>query len=308
MTDDIIKIPNQETDEEVYQVNRTEIKSKKGNYIFTVGNVTSGKSCIQSMLVHRLMNRRDISLSFSNKKGEDIHDYLLNEVIRKIDNGDLPDRTAQGKIQEFNIRFVPENLKPLEFNFLEISGEDIKTIIPSGERNNKPSLNENLTLYLRTPKVKKSFIFVADATRTKLNHELKDNPSEDVLFNMLISHFLSKAIGLKNIHILFLVSKWDKVESEYVSVRQYINDHFPQTMALLNSQSNYFQVTYAPYSLGDVVVEKRNGRLKPTLIRIEPSYTDTVLRWLYKTHTGKILPPENHKKKTFFDYFRELFS
>jgi len=291
--------------DEDFVVSQEDIASKRGNYVFTVGNVSSGKSCLQNMIVHRLMKRSDIDLGYANKDGDHVHDSILNDWITRIDRGELPVRTRQNRLQEFSFKFTPEKKKSLKINFIELSGEDIKSIIPSSTKGDSPSLNENLTLYLKSnaSSIKKRFIFVADATREFPDHELSDDLSEDILFNTLIKHLLSKQIGLHKIQVLFLVSKWDTVKSQYKNARQFVRKNFPQTTRVL--RSDRCNVTYGPYSVGDVTIDKITQ--EPKITRLDSIYTDMVLQWIYQTYTGKVLPNTRKVKRTLIDRFKGLF-
>ncbi len=49
-----------ESHEEEYQVRDEDFSHKEGNYIFTVGNVSSGKSTLQNILVYRLCQKDNV--------------------------------------------------------------------------------------------------------------------------------------------------------------------------------------------------------------------------------------------------------
>src|SRR5690606_32475918 len=106
------------------------IEGKSGNYLFTVGNVGSGKSTLQSYCVHRLWSDPRLVFEYATADGNSAHDAYLNGWVQNIANGFFPQRTKAGKVREFTVRFGQARRPVLELGFIEIAGEEIRTIVP----------------------------------------------------------------------------------------------------------------------------------------------------------------------------------
>ena len=76
-------------------------------------------------------------------------------------------RTRQGVLREFNVRFGQRGRPNLDFSFIEIAGEDIRSIVPTAGQTH-PKLNDHLERYLRQGGVNKRFVFISDASRNRL--------------------------------------------------------------------------------------------------------------------------------------------
>jgi ABC-type dipeptide/oligopeptide/nickel transport system ATPase component len=85
-------------------VDGSAIEGKSGNYLFTVGNVGSGKSTIQSSLIHRLWSDSRILFEYATTDGNPAHDAYLNGWVQNIGNGYFPARTKAGRVREFTVR------------------------------------------------------------------------------------------------------------------------------------------------------------------------------------------------------------
>jgi energy-coupling factor transporter ATP-binding protein EcfA2 len=299
-----------------YAVTDDELASKRGNFVFTVGNVASGKSTLQSLLVARLWSREDINFLYNCQKGDHRHDHLLNEWVDNIRHGILPPRTKQGRLQEFNISFGQLKKKPLDVSFLEISGEDIKSIVPALDPDDRPRLNSQLVEYLRAKKsrINKRFIFVSDcqANKERTEHSGRRTTSEDILFNSLLRYLLGKdGLAMERLNLLFVAAKWDTVEKEYRSVSQYFARHFPQTRAVL--QSERCTAVYVPFSVGtladvEVVDDDSQGRhFEKRIVSLEAFYIDVVIQWLYHSFTGNQLRNMPSIRKSWIDKIKRLF-
>jgi hypothetical protein len=141
----------------------------------------------------------------------------------------LPNDPRRARVQR-----ALRSARPAEagFHFIEIAGEDIRSIVPTAEQQ-QPKLNDHLERYLRQGGVNKRFLFISDASRNRLG---RGTFEEDVLFDTLIRYLLSDTgIGLRNLNILFIAAKWDVVQNEYKSDRQYFRTNFPQTRSTIAS-------------------------------------------------------------------------
>ncbi len=315
---DNVNVDPEHLDDAPFSVSKEELSNKEGNYVFTVGNVGCGKSTLQNLLIARLWKLHNVNLEYASVTGDWRHDKLLNDWVVAIKHGHLPERTQQGRLQEFNIAISQPKRQKLTLNFLEISGEDIKSIVPTLDLSHRPKINSHLVEYLRTSKDKmnKRFIFVSDCEdnkRTSMEAEA-DKPefTEDILFRALL-HYLLGADGLRmeRINVLFVAAKWDTVETEYKSVARYFNKNFPNSRAILSSDRCRAQ--YMPFSVGKIqdvqVVNKRTGEryFEKRITSLEHRYVDALIQWIYQTFTGNHLRGLTKVQLSNMDKLRKIF-
>jgi hypothetical protein len=267
-------------------VDGTGIDGKTGNFLFTVGGVGSGKSTLQNFLVHRLHVDETIDFDRTGNDGNGLSAAYLNAWVQNIAAGYLPERTTEGVLREFNVRFGQPARPRLNFSFIEIAGEDIRSIVPTAE-NRYPRLHEYLEKYLRQTGVNKRFVFISDASRNRIG---KSRYEEDMLFDTLIRYLLSDTgIGLKSLNVLFIAAKWDVVQNEYQSDRQYFRTNFPQTRSTIKAHSN-IRAAYMPFSVGHVVLEKYDGAQAVARLKsIEKKYVEILINWIYHSFTQRTL-------------------
>lgn len=285
-------------DTEHYRVLDTELADKQGNYIFTIGDVGCGKSTMQNLMIARMWDLESIHLDYTSKSGDPRHDKLLNDWVVSIKSGRVPGRTDKGKLQEFSIRISQPKRKELELNFLEISGEDIKSIVPTLNLKKRPKINDQLVEYLRAKRsrINKRFIFVSDCEQAKKNAASQEPPefTEDILFNALLRYLLGKdGLAMERISVLFVAAKWDAVGSEYRSLAHYFKRQFPQTRAVL--QSGRCNANYIAFSVGRIeeqcVAEDPQGNktYEGRITALEHKYVDVLIQWIYHSFTGNHL-------------------
>lgn len=294
-------------------VDGSSIEGTRGDYLFTVGNVSSGKSTLQSYLIWRLWTNPGVVFEYAATSGGPAHDAYLNGWVQNIGNGFFPVRTARGDIREFSVRFGQARRPMLDLGFIEIAGEDIRSIVPTGtERDREDSgLHGHLERYLRERGIRKRFLFVSDASanRPGAQRELAVY-SEDILFNTLLRYLLGKnGIGLKRVEALFVAAKWDQVKTEYASEREYFKENFPQTLATV-ANTRRIRASFMPFSVGEVAIEPGGDGADPIarIVRKESKYIDTVISWLYRSFTQRQLKGHKRINRTLWDRTKGFFA
>lgn len=288
---------------------RTDVhQGRQGNFLFTVGNPGSGKSTLQNFLVYALHRDPTLDLEYADAEEQARHDANLNTWIQNFARGILPKRTAQGQLQEFRIAFSRKGRPKLDFGFIEISGEDIRSILPDSD-GTQPHLHPKLEQYLRLARANRRFIFVSDATENR-----RDGGGrvleEDFLFTTLIRYLLSEqGMNLRKLNILFMASKWDAVATQYRSAQQYFNTHFTQTRALVDGSSR-ITASYIPFSVGTIRTEKdANGDTVARVESTEAKYIQYVVSWIYynfkNVHLG---PPHPRVTRTLWAKIKDWFA
>jgi hypothetical protein len=290
-------VPLDQREKPRYIVADEDIASKSGNYLITVGNPSSGKSTLQNALIYRLWTDRRIDCEHSNLTGNHDHDAILQSWVSNF---------ADGILQEFSIRIGQKKRSTLSLNFLEISGEEIKSIVPVEGAMESPSLNAQLDRYLRVDQINKRFVFLSDASLNRRSNEDRGLFREDILFSTLIRYLLSETgVGLSRISILIVATKWDVVRSEYSSIVDYINKNFPATRALVNS-SDRVHAQYIPFSIGEIVTDRESGNQK--IMTLESKYIDFLIQWIYQGFQNQTLKGYPKIKLSFWDTFKSLFT
>lgn len=290
-----------------YAVDPSKIDGRSGNFLFTVGSPSSGKSTLQSYMVYRLWSHSDISFDYANAEGNYDHDVILNGWVQNFANGYLPKRNPQGIVQEFNVQYGQTGRPTLAFNFIEISGEDIRSIVPTVD-GNEPQIHPLLDQYLRLGGTRKRFLFISDASNNRDGATGQTKAlEEDVLFDHLIRHLLSDVgLRLKRLEVLFVATKWDVVSSEYQSERAYFKANFPQTLATVNN-SRRIRAAYMPFSVGDVYHTANGGEQIPRVRSLDRRYVDILINWIFHSFTQRPLKGFPKVKATLWDKVRDWF-
>ncbi len=290
-----------------YEVDPGKIDGRSGNFLFTVGSPSSGKSTLQSYLVYRLWSHSNVSFDYSNADGNNDHDVILNGWVQNFANGYLPKRNPQGILQEFNVQYGQPGRPTLAFNFIEISGEDIRSIVPT-VAGNEPQLHPLLEQYLRLGGTRKRFLFISDASNNRACAAGETKAlEEDVLFDHLIRYLLSDVgVKLKKLEILFVATKWDVVSNEYPSERAYFNQNFPQTQSRVKN-SRRIQAAYMPFSVGEVYHKTVGDEQIPMVRSLDKRYVDILIHWIFHSFTQRPLKGFPKTKATIWDKVRDWF-
>ena len=115
-------------------------------------------------------------------------------------------------------------------------------------------------------------------------------------------------IGLRNLNILFIAAKWDVVQNEYKSDRQYFRTNFPQTRSTVLS-SPRIKARYLPFSVGEVVLEKReSGESVARLKSIEKRYVEFLISWIYHSFTQRQLKGYPRVNLRLWDRIKNFFA
>ena len=184
------------------------------------------------------------------------------------------------------MRFGQRGRPNLDFSFIEIAGEDIRSIVPTAEQK-QPRLNEHLERYLRQGGVNKRFLFISDASRNRLG---KGRFEEDVLFDTLIRYLLSDTgVGLRSLNILFIAAKWDVVQNEYKSDRQYFQTNFPQTRSTILSSPKIKAIVYAVQRRRRRPGKARERRVGRATEVDREALRRVLISWIYHSFTQRQL-------------------
>ncbi len=280
---------------------RDEIKNKFGNYLFTIGGVSSGKSTFHSHFLRWVFRGNELSSELMRCKegGKNIASLRLNSWRDLWDENKFPKSTATGlqNITELQIKSTPlkGETTPLVFNILEMSGEDLQLVIPDDQVPHSGTIYPQLIEYLRNSNIKIILVMIVDPER-------KNN---DILFQNFLDHFEEK-IGLQNhfnrLSPLILVTKpqkaLERMRSENTSnnyknlyddytqlnselCERYLENYLPETYARVAGWKGSIH-RYSWFYIGDINEDNQ-------LVYDNPCFKDAknIFRWMYYYFTGK---------------------
>lgn len=219
-----------------------DISNAEGNYLFTIGAQSCGKSSLQTAMLYQFHEDRKIALDYNSDNPR--HTLLLTDYILNFKNQRLPLRTDDGKVQQFKITITPTDSGiASSLNFLEISGEDIRKIQPSKDNPN-PFFNTQLEDFLLNKKVKPSFLFLYDPTK-------KDDEAflQEQLLAFFVQYISRDEIKRNNnFMFLFVITKSDTINKEtYPDAQTYIYQNLPNLKPILENMNDF---DYLYFSLG----------------------------------------------------------
>jgi serine/threonine protein kinase len=263
-----------------YHLSDDEIKEIDGNYIFTIGATSAGKSALHTALLYTLKTDRNIQFSYYSTENNE-HEIIIRKWINAFDRNILPASTPAGRVQRFTIEFGEKNTKRV--NFLEIAGEDIKSIV--AVENEEPKLNDKLEQLLKSDKIKKYFFLLFDPTRKKNFENLNlEEATQDDIFSKFLN-YLNNTLKLKNIEVLLVITKADLLDQQYKKADEYFKDsnniEINNTFSVLKENENFI-TDILLFSLGEF---SKNGKLEI----YNNKNMHSLIQWIYKKISGEEL-------------------
>ena len=254
-------------------------------YFFVFGNSTAGKSAMLSGLLYYIQTSR-IGQLRSLGLNDQVHhrrgDYALSQMTRTVRNGEFIAGTQTLDTAEFvfpteiNLEFEPNGKPNMPFCLLEMAGEDLKEIELRDEGKSGGDFDARINAYLQHPDCNMKFICVVDV----------DTPenSEDLINQFLM--YIHKA-GHVNNPVLITVNKWDKIEDQYASVKDYLENKLP--ILTNNLFDDNRAMAYMKFSIGKV---KSGDVGENDTYEFNPEDSKKLLEWMYETANGQSLNEE----------------
>jgi len=154
------------------------IEKATGNYLLTLGYPGSGKTVLQSFIYYYIATHGAYSGSLEkHRKGAQpshLTQTLLNKWVRDWSDRKLPESTRESvdAIREIRLRLTPQinTSKSFNFSFVEVSGELIKSVVPTEVQ--AGSIVETMHSFLTAPKSNKMIVYVFDHNEGSNNDEL----------------------------------------------------------------------------------------------------------------------------------------
>ena len=154
------------------------IDKTTGNYLLTLGYPGSGKTVLQSFIYYYIATDGAYSGSLEkHRKGAQpshLTQTLLNKWVKDWSDRKLPESTRESvdAIREIRLRLTPKinTSKSFNFSFVEVSGELIKSVVPTEVQ--AGSIVETMHSFLTAPKSNKMIVYVFDHNEDSNNDEL----------------------------------------------------------------------------------------------------------------------------------------
>lgn len=154
------------------------IDKATGNYLLTLGYPGSGKTVLQSFIYYYIATHGAFSgtLDKHRKGAQPSHltQALLNKWVKDWSDRKLPESTRESvdAIREIRLRLTPKinTSKSFNFSFVEVSGELIKSVVPTEVQ--AGSIVATMHGFLTAPKSNKMIVYVFDHNEDSNNDEL----------------------------------------------------------------------------------------------------------------------------------------
>lgn len=273
-----------------------DIKARSGNYIFSFGYPGSGKTTFQWFLMDYLMNVGDFQTKVMVHDTSDGSEWegrrIINDWKKLWIERRFPASTKSGEedIREVRCRVTPRTgqTRPLDFSFLEISGELLRMVMP--QEHNRPNLVPTLAAYLSNTKMK--FILVL-----MLHPDVEDN---DTLFASFITYLDKNFPNLRErMSLAVVISKPDESlerlrrygsvnqrvnydEFDEEAVEDYVNRFCPETYQIWQNWPDSSKTLLSPLYLGKLKVIEGEQRI----VDPDHKHIESIFDWIYEQFNG----------------------
>lgn len=222
------------------------------NYIFTFGNIGSGKSTFIAVALTYLANNVAIYYNPNQEEGADFAYTLLD----RIDKYSFPNASVPGDVTEIDMWVEYTNHKEVSrqrFTFLEMAGADLIDIY----KKEKDDFKKKIDRYLH---ISKAIIVITDVNKAK---------QDDMLLHRFLGYLESRKLG--HIPIILLINKWDEVLPSDDDYKVFCERYLPLTINMLKA-TNFEQPRVFTFSIGEVHNNK--------IIKLEYSNVKEILQWI----------------------------
>lgn len=214
--------------------------NKDSNHIFFFGTPQSGKSVILSTILYHLNTGEGVlrpnGVAQNNRQSK----VLLQSFYSNITKGIFPNRTTKGDIAELNFTFTPNNesekVPPINFTFLEISGEDLSVIRDGG------SHGEHISKYLKAD-IPLTFIIVTSYDNAH---------NEDVIINQFLDEIELYGKAPEKVNIILVISKWDKSGHLEPRSEDELGNFIDERLPMTSQRFDTFRLSKTYYTVGKV--------------------------------------------------------
>lgn len=280
-----------------YSIKNSDFSTRSGAYLFTIGNTGSGKTTLHQYILKWLKD--NTTLERCSVDGHYGPVATIDDFISSADRRVFCARTTVGEPMELKVKIHPIKSPPLELGFFEISGEDIKSVIPTHSKS--PELPEKLEEALGNRNIRYAFIFVSDADEAR-----RETFNEDRLFASFLDYTSQRHDHLRRVPLLFVVSKWyGKNVSDFKSPHEYVKTKLPGTyrrLMLMKKQGiNHAIVSH--YIGTHKETTDDTGKVERVITEQNMNSSAAIVKWVYKNFKNR-----NMDGRTFLSTFFENLS
>lgn len=279
----------------------TNFTREKRILIIPIGFPQAGKSLLLSSLMYYArkgddtMFRTNVERNFPYDKGN----LAVNDMVDFFSQGKLYDATQTGTLDLIGINITPSKSKlpELKLAFLDLAGEDIKSIKTSekGEFTDKINAVFNGLKIDNSPVI---FTLITPYEPARMEKESLQNAHdrEDALHYDFLNYIKQNQPQLlQNTKFFVIVSQWDKNPNENDSIENYIKTFRPSIHNYVKDSN----VIWGNYSVGKLLETPMNGVIKQEIVRINYDYPSRFWKKLYHICTNKTLDNKSFFQKLF---------
>ncbi len=261
------------------------LQDRDSNFVFLFGRQQAGKTVILSSLAYHMGVDENGVLETRRRTDNLKGAAYLKQLYKSVREGRFMNRTAVGSLYELDLKYTPHQPDtPMNFTFLEMSGEDLTKVELS--ETSAGQLPSNIDIYLKCPNLNLLFMIVVP---------YEDASDHDYLVIDFLDYLAERKPNFDFSKVLLLISKWDRYEgTRKDEVDIFVKEQMPRTYSRLKANKG----TIARYSIGEVTEDNQ------FIVNLNQERPETIKRWLYYTITGKRIKDESqsiwNKMKSWF--------
>lgn len=261
--------------------------SENKHFVFFFGSPAAGKTAVLGSVIQAMQRPEVQGRLFVHGAGDGYfkHGLALWERIRyAFGQQRFPPRTDVGGTIQLHAQYkTPGTGNPMDFIFLEMAGEDLKSVMITD--NGGRSLPFHIGQFLRLPQLKVAFIVTTP---------WQDAARDDMMIDDFLSYINETAPHLIESRIILLVTKWDTFpDAATKSIDQFVREKMPRTSNKISAKRNIIQ----PFSVGNIVpFEGGDGDIIATF---DYGASQRLFASIYETFTGVTV---DKPKKPFWKF------
>ncbi len=277
------------------------LQRRDTNYIFLFGQPASGKSYITASIIYYLQTSGLGSLHISDTNSTE-SELIIQDMYESFHTGRFINRTntAIAAPYEIDLVFRPNDntLPEMKLTFLEMSGENLKSVQVKKGDANSGRLPDDIDEFLMCPDINLIFFLVADHINA-----MKDSIS----IHRFLNYAYNKDPRFDKSNYLLAVTKWDTYTGKHKdNVEHFTKENMPQVHNYLKNNDVLNAIMH--YSIGSVVSRNVNGAVTEQITNLDISRAEALTDWLYQTITKQSLKPipPPPPKPTLWDKIRNF--
>lgn len=263
---------------------------------FISGLTSSGKSVLLASLLYYIRKcRNDVRIDLKNNTDEyheELGHLLFDTWYDNMDSGIYPLSTSPDIFPatfHFSLNYNDQANESVEFLFSDIAGEKWKTGDYEGRY---VDLDEAIKKFIKSCTETghpTGFIFILPADEKDNEHYKNTNRILSILDRM----------DLGDSDLLFVVTKWDLVSTDYENVEDYLLEKHRATYNLMHGFQN---VNYTHFTIG-----KDLGAGRFSTNDYDTNSPKELLRWIQSVIYQMEIPPGDTQSSSFWNRFLKLF-